>query len=181
MAEETTARPDRVVRYYTRARKFPQLIGKTPDGTKIPFGPYTITQAVVAGSALIVGFYTLPMWAGESTITNVFVLIAMVWGVVRAVGRIPAGARSPLSVATGAYRAAAAPRTGRVAGRPVRIARPHHVVHRMQILTSPSPTEVVTEPAPIAVVEATRPAPAEAAPTRQLSGVQLLLAQKGTR
>ena len=36
------------LKWYTRARKFPQLIGRTPDGTRIPGGPYTYTQ-VAAG------------------------------------------------------------------------------------------------------------------------------------
>ena len=37
-----------VARFYTRSRKFPRLIGRLHDGTKIPGGPYTVTQAIVA-------------------------------------------------------------------------------------------------------------------------------------
>ena len=33
-----------VVKNYTRARKFPQLLGMTPDGKKLPGGPYSYTQ-----------------------------------------------------------------------------------------------------------------------------------------
>src|SRR5450759_686655 len=58
-----TAPAPEVVKYYTRARKFPQLIGRTPDGAKIWGGPYTFTQAISAGVVLFVGVNTMGLWA----------------------------------------------------------------------------------------------------------------------
>ena len=41
-----------VVKMFTKARNFPQLIGKAPDGRKIPGGPYSwarVSQAACCG------------------------------------------------------------------------------------------------------------------------------------
>ena len=45
--------PAEVIRNFTAARKFPQLIGKTPDGKRIAGGPYTLTQGIVLAIVLI--------------------------------------------------------------------------------------------------------------------------------
>lgn len=134
-----------IVRWYTRARRFPQLIGRTPDGMKIPFGPYTITQALGAGVVLFVGTKTVSLWAHFGFVGNAFIgvvaTVATVWGL----GRIPLGARNPISVVAGLGKALFAPRTGRVGGRPVRPRRPHRVRHSVVLaldLAQPGPTEV---------------------------------------
>jgi len=56
-----------VARFYTRSRKFPRLIGRLHDGTKIPGGPYTVTQAIVAAVVLALGLVTRGLW-GTGTI-----------------------------------------------------------------------------------------------------------------
>lgn len=191
--------PD-VVRWYTRARRFPQLIGRTPDGARLWGGPYTITQAVGAGVTLVVGLNTMWLWAGFGFVGNLLVLGVVTYGVVLALGRIPVGSRSPLSVLAGVYKAIAAPSHGRLAGRPVRIRRPHRLQHAvvirheparmgaapiaadlapepsadaLQVLEVPAPTPVAPVPPP--------PAPPSAvpAPSAPLSGVQSLLAGAG--
>lgn len=122
-----------VVRWYTRARKFPQLIGRTPDGMKLPGGPYTITQAVAAGVILVVGLNTMDIWARFGFIGNALTLALVTGGSVWGLGRIPVGSRNPISVLTGASNALFAPAVGRIGGRPVRIRRPHQVRHSIVV------------------------------------------------
>ncbi len=131
-----------VVKWYTRARKFPQLIGRTPDGAKIWGGPYTFTQAIGAGILLVLGVNTMGLWARYGLIGNAVLLLGVTYGVVLFLGKIPVGSRSPLSVATGALRAVTSPRTGRLAGRPVRLRKPHQVRHRITVLLDRPPAPV---------------------------------------
>ena len=160
-----------IVRWYTRARKFPQLIGRTPDGTKIPGGPYTFTQVVGAGVILLVGINTMSLWASYGLIGNAVLLLGAAYSGVLLLGRVPLGSRSPLAVSTGAVHALTAPRTGRLAGRPVRVRRPHRIRHQVIALLEEPAAAPFVLPADLA------PAPAPTRPARPaLSGVQLLLA-----
>lgn len=134
-----------VVKWYTRARRFPQLIGRTPDGTKIPGGPYTFTQVLGGAAFLVVAWKTLPLWGAFGLIGNAMVMLVATWLLIVGLGRIPIGARNPLSLAEGAVRALTAPTAGRVGGREVRIRRPHRartvlVVSRPNVSKTPAPT-----------------------------------------
>lgn len=141
--------PD-IVKWYTRARKFPQLIGRTPDGTKIWGGPYTVTQAVGAGLILFVGLNTMSLWASFGMIGNFLILGAVTYGSVLLLGRIPVGSRSPLSIAAGLSRAVTSPPTGRLGGRAVRIRRPHVLRHSVVLAISDLPTpQPAAEAAPV--------------------------------
>lgn len=157
--------PD-AVRWFTRARRFPQLIGRLPDGTKIPGGPYTVTQSLSAAGLLIVGLNTTGIWARFGLLGNTLVLACVTASLVWLLGRIPVGARSPLSVATGLVHAVRAPSTGRMGGRAVRIRRPHRLRHTVVVaLTHPD----ASTPAPAAPDPGGGPVPAGppgAAPSR---------------
>jgi hypothetical protein len=182
-----------VVKWYTRARKFPQLIGRTPDGAKLWGGPYTFTQAIGAGLMLLVGVNTMGLWAHYGLIGNAVVLLGVTYGLVLLLGRIPVGSRSPLSVVTGVVHAVLSPRHGRLAGRPVRHRRPHRVRHRITVLiespaTRPAPARLARGPAAApALAPVPKPVPKQAPPPPAarpqvvLSGVQTLLAQVGAR
>lgn len=179
-----------IVKWYTRARKFPQLIGRTPDGMKLWGGPYTITQAVGFGLVLFVGLNTMSLWANFGFVGNFVVLGAVAVGVVFGLGRIPVGSRSPLSVGAGAWKAVAAPQHGRLGGRPVRIRRPHRLRHSVLVQTrsAPAPADppqvmARTEKTPRSLLRrperrqaptSTEPATPATAPA--LTGVQALLA-----
>lgn len=179
-----------VVKWYTRARKFPQLIGKTPDGTRLWGGPYTVSQLVGGGSVAFIGLRTMSLWADFGLLGNLLFLGLLTYGTVLLLGRIPVGSRNPLAVAAGTYRAVAAPATGRLGGRPVRIRRPHKLQHRLVLAIDDLPTlapasapepSTTTQPAP---ERQPSPAPtsAPATPTDRkpaLTGVQALLAGKG--
>lgn len=166
-----------VVRWYTRARKVPQLIGRTPDGTRIWGGPYTITQVVGGGLVLVLALNTMGAWArfGFGFFGNVMVLAAVTVVVIVVLGRIPVGSRNPLSVVSAALHAVSAPRHGRVSGQKVLLRRPRRVRHRVLVEQTPGPAVCPRGP---------EPQPTEATPTpaqvrdepRPLTGVQSLLA-----
>ena len=90
------------LKWYTRARKFPQLIGRTPDGTRIPGGPYTYTQVAAGVGTAIVMAQTTWLWAHGSLLLNATIYIGAVIGAVIATGKLPPGMRNPLVLATGA-------------------------------------------------------------------------------
>ena len=158
-----------VVRWYTRARRFPQLIGRTPDGATIWGGPYTYSQVIGGVLFLVLGAKTAWLWGRFGLIGNAVILLGASYALVLALGRLPIGSRNPLSMATGTVRALIAPRSGRLAGHPLRLGRPRRTVSRLVVegaSTSPSPDE---PPRPRAV-------PPSLAATPPLSGVQRLLA-----
>lgn len=172
-----------VSRWYTHTRKFPQLVGKTHNGTAIWGGPYTYTQIIVFVAIVWVGTKTYDLWGRSDIITNALMLVGVAYGVAVLVGKLPIGMRSPVSVLLGVWRAFSSPGTGRYAGQPIKLNRPHRVTGATQIIpTGATPTaihqadcadQVAVEPA---VVDP-QPAPVVAGPRRPaLSGVQLLLA-----
>lgn len=167
-----------VVRWYTRARRFPQLIGRTPDGTKIWGGPYTVTQVLGAGTVLVVGLKTTWLWARADLFTNAFLLIAATLGTLFALGRIPIGSRNPVSMVAGAVRAFFAPRTGRLAGQPVRPRRPKSMRRPVRVVVAHGPAPV---PESAAAEPTVHPSTAQQTDQdrRPLTGLQSLLATAG--
>lgn len=109
-----------MARFYTAARRFPQLIGRTPDGTKLPFGPYTVVQIGVAGVTAIVLWNTTAVWARFGLIANVVVAVGLVFAAVWSAGRLPPGLRNPLVIVGGWMRAA---ERSLGSGRPVAVVR----------------------------------------------------------
>lgn len=186
-----------VVHWYTLARRFPQLIGRTPDGRRIWGGPYTYTQAIGGTLVLYLGAKTTSAWGNFGVLGNVVVLLGAAWLTTFVLGRLPPGSRSPLSVAAGALRAVTAPQIGRCGGRPLRIRRPHVVTSRIAITAPavkrpPSVRTTAPDPTPVALlggltvdgaVTSARPTPATRPPAPRaapaLTGVQRLLAAAG--
>lgn len=138
-----------VVKWYTHARRFPQLIGKTADGWKIPGGPYTVTQALGAGIYGFGAWKTEFIWAHFGGGTDLFFFLLfgflLVWGL----GRIPIGSRNPLSLGIGAGRALFAPSWGRVIGKPLRLPRSDRIRHQVLITLDPPNPSVVEEAAAV--------------------------------
>lgn len=161
-------------KWFTGARKFPQLIGRTPDGGKLPGGPYTITQVVVAVVGAVVLGNTVGFWARFSFVGNLVVgpgvLIALVW----AIGKIPFDKRNPAVVGAGWLRAA-----GRLISVPavVRFARPRLVHGSVLMISAPStaPVESVDPATPSAPSTDPSPTSRSAAAEPVLTGVQQLL------
>jgi len=134
-----------VVKWFTRARRFPKLIGKTHEGTPIPGGPYTITQVVVG--AILFALLVMPPWPWAvfgNIFLNAGVFFLVVVGGVFLSGRLPIGMRNPLIWAEGVLRA--------VTNVPAKVRLPQARLARgrtvMLVGTTPPPSAVAEEPPP---------------------------------
>lgn len=119
MSEEQTNRP---VKFYTRARKFPRLIGTTLGGQTLPGGPYTARQLVVVLGVLVLATKTSGLWgAGMGGLSKVLVIVFAALGSAALTRHLPTFTRNPLSLIAGLLRVLTSPTTGRLRGRPVRL------------------------------------------------------------
>lgn len=189
---EAPEAPTEVVRWFTRARRFPHLIGKTPDGTRLIGGPYTVSQVIVAATVFVLGYQTMGLWASYGLVGNHLILGGTAWGASYLMGKVPLGSRNPVAVLSGAVRAMTAPKLGHLAGRPLRLKSPTRLQHRITVrhpLTITAAAEsiaastnsegernnLLTSPPP------TPPVSTQAEqPTAPLTGVQALLASATT-
>lgn len=89
------------LKWYTRARRFPQMIGRTPDGTRIPGGPYTYTQVGVAVAVAILLSRTTWLWARGSLLLNAALFLTICVAALFLTGKLPPGLRNPMVLAFG--------------------------------------------------------------------------------
>lgn len=87
-----------VGRFYTSARRFKQVLGSLPDGTKIPGGPYTYTQIGVTLAIVVLGWLTRGIWGTDNTFGDLFILVILACGVGFVLGKLPASRRNPLKL-----------------------------------------------------------------------------------
>lgn len=161
MAEESTSAQD-IAKVYTATRRFPQLIGRTSDGSRIWGGPYTYTQIFGGGAALFVLWKSMALWSAGGGLIDWALVLTATAGVVIGLGKLPLGGRNPLSMLQGVGNAVAATAPRDVGGVAIRPRPPHAVYSPVRILTPPSPhqvTELVDEPAAISVTPEPEPAP----------------------
>lgn len=168
------------LKWYTRARKFPQLIGRTPDGTRIPGGPYTYTQVAAGVVTAVVLAQTTWLWAHGGLILNATIFIGATVGAVFAAGKLTPGMRNPIVLASGALNLMSS--GYRLDGTAIRNPKPNTATAAGPVtvfipappLAKPptAPVEPAALPAPIRAlpVTETRPVPGPA-----LSSVQRLL------
>lgn len=175
-------------RFYTRSRKFPKVIGRFHDGTKIPGGPYTVAQVVIGGSVAFVAITTRGAWGSGSIILDLPVSLAIAWAAAWGAGRIPATRRNLLTVILGGFSAAFRPATGRYRERPLRFNKPHRAAGKAAIalpspgstVVAPSPTPATATPASIEPVTQTPARELAAAPSQRavaVTAVERLLQQ----
>lgn len=166
-----------VVKWYTLARRFPQVIGRTSDGARIPGGPYTYTQVFVGVGLLVAGLKTTALWAHFGTMYNGMLLLMVTAAVVVILGRLPLASRNPWAMAQGAYRAVSASRSGTIGGRPVSLPRPGRTAARVAVQHLPETSTVVAEEADTALADPapTDPVPVDPAPTHRGAPVESLL------
>jgi hypothetical protein len=81
--------------WYTKARKIPQLIGKLPDGTTIPGGPYTASQVATAAIVAVALWKTTWLWARFDGLVNVVVAVGVLVGSVLLARGLPDTGRNP--------------------------------------------------------------------------------------
>lgn len=169
-------------RFFTAARRFPKLLGKLPDGTRIWGGPYTLLQGIVLVVVAAVALVTKPMWSFGSFIIDIPVAAAFAIGLGLLAGRIPTQRRNILTVGMSALHAISSPAEGRRNGRKVTIRTPHRVQCDAVIDWSPDELEQLVdessplEPAPVPAPASPAPIPAAATP-RAVTGVERLLQQ----
>ena len=104
-------------KFYTSARKIPQLIGVTPTGEKIPGGPYTVTQFALGILVLVLGFVTRPIWGSGDIFSEILILLAVTVGVIYGAGKMPRTRRSPLNLMNCTMSLFGRPVTGKYRGR----------------------------------------------------------------
>lgn len=181
-----------VARFYTRSRKFPRLIGRLHDGTKIPGGPYTVTQAIVAAVVLALGLVTRGLWGTGTILVDIPIVLLVAWGGAWGAGRLPATRRNIGSILLGAVGAMFRPAAGKYREQTVKLSPPHFaggtaVIGGAKTPTTTQPQPAIPAPAPVAVTAAaeetrtpaaTELVPVGATPARTpVTGVERLLAQ----
>ncbi|MFE4019282.1 hypothetical protein ACFXPZ_17995 [Streptomyces sp. NPDC059101] len=111
-----------VGRCYTRARRHQNVVGRWPGGGRIPGGPYTWPQIVVAVAALGLLVATRSVWAHHGLV-DLVPLIGVPGALALGVRRISVDGRNPFAVAASALGLAVVGGRGRIEGRPVRAGR----------------------------------------------------------
>ncbi|MEU0949837.1 hypothetical protein ABZ379_45355 [Streptomyces canus] len=172
----------RMGRFYTAARRHPWVLGKVADW-RIPLGPYTPAQILLAvvGGFVLVKTITLWSWLGPVPIAA---WLLGIW----AVRRPKMMGRAPLPAALGWLLLLWQPRGGRIGGRAARDRAARPFIGGFVIETNAPAAPIPSAPRPPAVAEQTprqakgprsggRPAVAAAGPVRPVSGVQQLLAR----
>lgn len=146
-----------VGRSYTRARRYPLVIGKLPNGGRIPGGPYTLTQLGVMVGAFLLLVGTRGLWA-HFGLVNLVLLVGVPYGLAWGVRHARVEGRDPARAALGLLVLYSQPRTGRLAGNPIRRVRPVALRTRFTVteLSSPdgaAPQALVAAPS-VPVVDA---------------------------
>lgn len=106
-----------VARFWTRARRFPKLIGKAVNGERIWGGPYTLAQAIGGFFTVWLLWQTRTLWGPGQFITELLIIGGIGWGAVWTLGKLPLDARNPLVSITGVGNAVVSPRGGNICGR----------------------------------------------------------------
>lgn len=185
MSEE----PLEVARFY-RTTKYPKVMGRFYDGTKIPGGPYTMTQGVVGAVALFIALQTSSLWARGNILLDLPLGALFVWGAAWVGGRIRVGNRNPAVLLMGLFRAAMSPSQGQYNDLPYRAKTPHQV--RGRVITDlpsnrarpgkdrtkqPRPEQTT----PVSGKPSTAPQTAAVEAPRAVSAVERLLAQSNSK
>ena len=176
---------EEIARFYTRSRRFPKMIGRMTDGSRIPGGPYTLTQVGFGGVALMGLLATRTLWSTGATLLDLAITVGVAWGVTWLVGLIPMTRRNLVLAFVGAVAAMFKPHGGRYQDRPIRLARPHQAIGSSRMpppVTAPQNAEledVVTEQPPALPARSPqRPATAPVVtPRNAVSAVERLLQQ----
>ena len=165
----STADPVVVARFWTRARRFPQLIGKSINGERIWGGPYTLVQFIGGFLTAWLLWETMPLWGRGPFLAQLLMIPVITYGIVWLLGRIPVTGRNPALLLTGIGNALASPRLGRYAGRNLALStfatnrRPRRATSNVAVWTTPiRSTTTVTHPA----AASTETAPATASEPR---------------
>lgn len=122
---DTDADQIEVVRFY-RTTKYPRMLGRLPDGSRIWGGPYTFTQGIVGGSVLLLLLYTWDIWAVYGFLVNPIIAAGAVGVSLYVSGMIRTKNRNPILAGVGALTALTAPSAGKL-DKSFRFRKPRHI------------------------------------------------------
>ncbi|WP_144662898.1 hypothetical protein [Paenarthrobacter nicotinovorans] len=170
------------VRFFTMSRKFPKLIGRMYDGSKIWGGPYTTVQFTVMGIVAVAGFSSKSLWSTGFGLIDLALSVIVAWLVGFLAGMLPIGARSPAILGLGLLNRLMAPAAGTWDGSARRPVKPRIVAgagfgvpERQEPATNP---EVPVPRPDHASLSEERYVPEPAGPA---TGLERLLAQTGSK
>ena len=186
-----------IVRFY-RTNKYPLMMGRLPDGTKIFGGPYTAAQGITGAAMIMLALFTWGMWASFGLIGNLVTLVTVVLVPVHLAGMIRTKNRNPLMIAAGALGAWSAPSGGKLANASLRFRKPHYVsgttsvsdyqADLLQGSSGPDGTSPASQlhAVPHPAAQATAPAPSATTPvsnreTRAVTAIERLMAQSSSQ
>lgn len=172
-----------IARFYTRSRRFPKMIGRMTDGSRIPGGPYTLTQVGVGGTVLLGMLLTRTLWTTQAVLLDLAITAGVAWGVTWLVGLLPITRRNLFAAFLGAVAAMFKPTGGTYKGQVPKVRRPHHVVGSTRLLLPGRPDSPDAAPAPPipekAIERPKAPAPVPA-PPRERPVLALAAAPRGS-
>lgn len=165
----------RAARFFTSARRVNIMVGKWPNGGRIPGGPYTPVQMLIGSVVLVVGKWTLPYWGGllgSSPLVQFIGLIIIAAGATWGSGKIPSTRRKLTDLSLDAVNAATVSSAGKYRGAGIRLQPPRiftgTVLFRLDELEQEPAEQIApqTAAAPVTAptVELPEQEPAEAEP-----------------
>lgn len=196
MSSPDVERP-RVSRFYTSVRRIPIMIGKAGN-TRLPGGPYSVTQFIAGGVVLVIGWNTMSAWGplfGTFPLVRIIALLGMAATALFLAGQLPSTRRKIHHLAADTVGAIANPSAGTLNGQSPKLRPPHRLTGAVLIADYPTSGPVLAHStavneAPAAaraamasvVVDTPLAAPSPAAPsTRYASGLDRLLEQARTK
>ncbi|MCK9871354.1 conjugal transfer protein [Nocardiopsis dassonvillei] len=142
--EGASEQREQLGRSYTKARRYPWMIGKI-QGWVVPFGPFTALQIGVLVTTLWLLLQTAPWWTrlGFFAVIPLAVPFAATW----AVRHAHIDGRSPLHALAGYLALATAPRQGTIRGRPTTstLPRPTRLTGVITIQADPTTNDTPDE------------------------------------
>lgn len=135
---------EEIARFYTRSRRFPKMIGRMTDGSRIPGGPYTLTQVGFGGAVLLVLLLTRTLWTTGAVLLDLALIAGIAWGVTWVVGLLPMTRRNVVLAFVDAAAAMLKPFGGRYQDRPIRLSRPHRAIG-ITLMSAPESGQMPTD------------------------------------
>lgn len=147
-----------ILRWFTRVKRVPKVIGKLPGGVTIPFGPFKLGAVLAGAFVAFVLYRTMDLWPIQSGLIRLGAVLVLSVATVFIANALPSVGRNPLLWFVGTASLLTASPGGTRDGRPLKINRPYQVTHRIAISRTDQETEEpTTVPAPAAPAIEGRP------------------------
>lgn len=140
---------EEIARFYTRSRRFPKLIGRMTDGSRIPGGPYTMTQVLSGGFVFLGAMVTRNLWTTDAALLDLAITAGVTYAAIYVVGFLPLTRRNLIAAFIGAVSAIFQPVEGKYQGKVQRLRRPHHVSGTALVLSLDPYAEALSNTTPV--------------------------------